>query len=214
MPSSKPKRAQQQRQRRANPPYRDAMNKRRQEKRCNSTQNQPILDDATVGQNSDDEPEVLAHATRVPTFTVQQPWWNRVPLTLSSRWRPPTWTVICEFCGALRLSSEPRNFCCANGLRYEQLGRLPPLPDEMLELLSDHRAASVISGNSRRLNNTFAFAAIGFSGDSRRIPPGGHVSISGRSYHRMLHMDEGSHSLYWFLFDEAELPPFIRFRGE
>ncbi|KAF8285289.1 hypothetical protein DL93DRAFT_1333271 [Clavulina sp. PMI_390] len=74
----------------------------------------------------------------------------------------------------------------------------------MLELLSDHRAASVISGNSRCLNNTFAFTVIGFSGDSRHIPPGGHVSISGCSYHCMLHMDEGLHSLYWFLFNEAE----------
>jgi hypothetical protein len=74
----------------------------------------------------------------------------------------------------------------------------------MRNLLNDPRAASVISSSSRRLNNLFSFTAIGFTGQPRSIPPDAHVEISGRSYHRMLHLDQGGHSLRWFLYDEAE----------
>src|SRR5258708_1737922 len=78
----------------------------------------------------------------------------------------------------------------------------------MQTLLHDTQASSIISSMSRHLNNLFSFTAIGFTSNQNQnthaLPPDSHVCINGQSYHHMLHMDEGSHSIRWFLYDEME----------
>ncbi|KAF7142191.1 hypothetical protein CNMCM5793_009538 [Aspergillus hiratsukae] len=56
---------------------------------------------------------------------------------------------------------------------------------------------------SRRLNNLFAFSAIGTTG--RFVPFQGvaNVVLEGRVYHRLLDVSEKGHSMHWFLYDEA-----------
>lgn len=133
---------------------------------------------------------------------LHQDWWDTLPQERSERWHPPEWSTICPCCGARLLSTENSSLCCSNGTR--RVPRLTPLPNEIRSLLENPSKARDISSSSRRLNNLFSFTAIGFTGQSRSIPPDAHVEISGRSYHRILHLDSGRHSMRWFLYDEAE----------
>ncbi|KIJ32636.1 hypothetical protein M422DRAFT_265518 [Sphaerobolus stellatus SS14] len=65
--------------------------------------------------------------------------------------------------------------------------------------------AKKISAYSRRLNNLFAFTAIGATGHFQHFHSGVHsVAITGHTYHRMLDASTPEHSIHWFIYDEAE----------
>ncbi|KAB8235605.1 uncharacterized protein BDW43DRAFT_308941 [Aspergillus alliaceus] len=59
-----------------------------------------------------------------------------------------------------------------------------------------------LSRMSRRLNNLFAFSAIGTTG--RFVPFHGlaNVVLEGHVYHRLLDVADKGHSMHWFLYDE------------
>ncbi|KAF5857812.1 hypothetical protein ETB97_005221 [Aspergillus alliaceus] len=59
-----------------------------------------------------------------------------------------------------------------------------------------------LSRMSRRLNNLFAFSAIGTTG--RFVPFHGlaNVVLEGHVYHRLLDVADKDHSMHWFLYDE------------
>jgi hypothetical protein len=68
----------------------------------------------------------------------------------------------------------------------------------------DPETASIVSSMSQQLNNLFSFTAIGFTSQSCSIPPNAHIKISRHSYHCILHLDSGRHSMQWFLYDETK----------
>ena len=175
MPSNRETQRRQQQECRANATHRRHLNNRRRE----AVRSQPLL----IDPSDSDGTASPCRAPIPPIPPAAQQWWDCVPQVLLHKWSPPMWTKTCHSCGARLLSSENSTFCCNNGERTTQVNQLPRLPGEMRGLLYDVRTSSVISGNSRRLNNLFAFTAIGFTGDRQNIPHDSHVAISGRSYH-------------------------------
>lgn len=116
-----------------------------------------------------------------------------------SRWQPATWNRTCTKCGAMLLSSELNSFCCNNGKNI--VPRLPPLPAHLTNITTRPECSSI----SRRLNNLFAFTAIGASKGFQKFRFGlANVAITGRTYHRMLDITAPHHSIHWFLYDEQE----------
>ncbi|KAF7174438.1 hypothetical protein CNMCM6106_008742 [Aspergillus hiratsukae] len=109
------------------------------------------------------------------------------------------WSRTCSFCTTTLLSTEEDGWCCNQGRK-----RLPRLPacDDLLDSMLDLYQGRV-SQMSRRLNNLFAFSAIGTTG--RFVPFQGlaNVVLEGRVYHRLLDVSEKGHSMHWFLYDEA-----------
>jgi len=61
---------------------------------------------------------------------------------------------------------------------------------------------SSLGSQSRRLYNLFAFTSIGVSGGFLQLPLPSNVGITGRVYHHLHDVTEGSQSLRWFLYDE------------
>jgi hypothetical protein len=57
---------------------------------------------------------------------------------------------------------------------------------------------------SRRVNNLFAFSAIGTTGRFVQFQGLSNVVLEGRVYHRLLDVAEKGHSMHWFLYDETE----------
>jgi hypothetical protein len=57
---------------------------------------------------------------------------------------------------------------------------------------------------SRRVNNLFAFSAIGATGRFVQFQGLSNVVLEGRVYHRLLDVAEEGHSMHWFLYDETE----------
>ncbi|KAA8912771.1 hypothetical protein FN846DRAFT_753313, partial [Sphaerosporella brunnea] len=104
----------------------------------------------------------------------------------------------CSFCGSLLLSVEEDGWCCHEG-KYKR-ERLPPYPEPFFSELQ--RDTERYSALSRRLNSLFAFTAIGTTGEFLPLPAPSNVVVTGRTYHRILHLDSGEHSLRWFLYDE------------
>jgi hypothetical protein len=109
------------------------------------------------------------------------------------------WSRRCSFCNIPLLSSERDGWCCNRGQR--QLPSLPQCDLLLQQLLDLHQGR--VSQMSRRLNNLFAFSAIGTTG--RFVPFRGlaNVVLEGRVYHRLLDIAEEGHSMHWFLYDEA-----------
>lgn len=60
-----------------------------------------------------------------------------------------------------------------------------------------------VSAISRRLNNLFAFSAIGATEGFVHFGDFANVVLTGRAYHRLLDLSEGEHSMRWFLYDET-----------
>jgi hypothetical protein len=60
-----------------------------------------------------------------------------------------------------------------------------------------------ISAISRRLNNLFAFSAIGATQGFVNFRGLANVVLTGRVYHRLIDLSEGEHSMRWFLYDET-----------
>ena len=52
------------------------------------------------------------------------------------------------------------------------------------------------------MNNLFVFASIGVTGGIRQLPIPSNIAITGRVYHQLHDITEGSQSLRWFLYDE------------
>jgi hypothetical protein len=120
-----------------------------------------------------------------------------------NRWRAPEWDYTCPSCNACLLHGEKKSFCCNDGKWV--IPPLPPLPPRLSLLLSDRQFSQNISSRSRRLNNLFAFTAIGATNGFTTFKTGvSTVSITGRTYHRLFDINDPTHSLHWFLYDEHE----------
>ncbi|KAA8894733.1 hypothetical protein FN846DRAFT_754643, partial [Sphaerosporella brunnea] len=104
----------------------------------------------------------------------------------------------CSFCGSLLLLVEEDGWCCHEG-KYKR-ERLPPYPESFFSELQ--RDTERYSALSRRLNSLFAFTAIGTTGEFLPLPVSSNVVVTGRTYHRILHLDSDEHSLRWILYDE------------
>lgn len=109
------------------------------------------------------------------------------------------WSKHCSFCGVALLSQESDGWCCNKGRR-----RLPNLPgcEGLLQPLLD-RYSGRLSAISRRVNNLFAFSAIGTTGRFVQFQGLANVVLEGRVYHRLLDVAEKGHSMHWFLYDET-----------
>lgn len=109
------------------------------------------------------------------------------------------WSKHCSFCGVALLSQESDGWCCNKGRR-----RLPNLPqcEELLRPLLD-RYSGRLSALSRRVNNLFAFSAIGTTGRFVHFQGLANVVLEGRVYHRLLDVADKGHSMHWFLYDET-----------
>jgi len=59
-----------------------------------------------------------------------------------------------------------------------------------------------LGSQSLRVNNRFAFTSIGVSGGFRQLPLASNIAITGRVYHQLHDVTEGSQSLKWLLYDE------------
>lgn len=131
-------------------------------------------------------------------------WWAQFHGSMvRSRWQHPTWNRRCHHCHALLLKGEEKSFCCNNGRTI--IPSLPPLPRRIQELISSPVASRQLSSSSRRLNNLFSFTAIGATQGFTHFDTGSaSVSITGRTYHRVLDVTAPSHSFHWFLYDERE----------
>jgi Helitron helicase-like domain at N-terminus len=119
------------------------------------------------------------------------------------RWRPPQWDFTCPRCDALLLHGERKSFCCNDG-KWD-VPSLPPLPENISAVLNDIDLSRNISTFSRRLNNLFAFTAIGATKGFTHFESGvSSVSITGRTYHWIFDVNDSRHSLHWYLYDENE----------
>lgn len=109
-----------------------------------------------------------------------------------------SWSHSCSWCGADLLATEANGWCCTKG-KYI----VPQLPPYSLDLANTIEACQHLLGSqSRRLNNLFAFTSIGVTGGFRQLPIPSNVAITGRVYHQLHDITEGSQSLRWFLYDE------------
>lgn len=79
---------------------------------------------------------------------------------------------------------------------------LPPLPALPIEwATAAARYSPDISHRSRTINNLFAMTAIGVTGGFLHPSGLSNVIVTGRTYHRLLDVRSGNHSLRWFLYD-------------
>jgi hypothetical protein len=124
-------------------------------------------------------------------------WWDRLA-TIEVEVNRFAWNHHCSVCHSWLLSVEDDGWCCRDG-KYKR-ERLPSYPEPFSsELQRDPERYSALS---RRLNSLFAFTAIGTTGEFLPLPAPSNVVVTGRTYHRILHLDSGEHSLRWFLYDE------------
>jgi hypothetical protein len=79
--------------------------------------------------------------------------------------------------------------------------QLPAYPPEFQHYLDTR--SRLISSISRRLNNLFAFSAIGTTQGFVNFHGLANVVFTGRVYHRLINLSEGDHSMRWFLYDET-----------
>lgn len=79
---------------------------------------------------------------------------------------------------------------------------LPPFAPAAQSLLDRYHGR--LSSMSRRLNNLFAFSAIGTTGQFVRLQGQANVDLEGRIYLRLLDVADTGHRMHWFLYDERE----------
>jgi hypothetical protein len=110
-----------------------------------------------------------------------------------------TWSNHCPYCSATLLSKEQVGWCCSNGKK--RLPQLPAYPVAFQHYLNTR--PQLISPISRRLNNLFAFSAIGTTQGFVNFHSLANVVLTGRVYHCLIDLSEGEHSMHWFLYDET-----------
>jgi len=132
------------------------------------------------------------------TDRADAPWWLRLSDLHVIPFRQE-WSKTCGHCAAPLLSKEKLGWCCDGGRR--SLPRLPPYPGPFQHWLDTARIS--VSAISRRLNNLFAFSAIGATEGFVHFQGLANVVLTGRVYHRILDLSEGEHSMRWFLYDET-----------
>ena len=137
----------------------------------------------------------------VPISQVQQDgWWFRLQqILLSLCTIVLTWNEQpCPHCNALLLKEEDKNWCCRGGKLH-----LDPLP--LLPLYLEHYVRgypSIVSNFSRKVNNLFAFSSLGVEGHFEPVPTSSNIVITGCVYHQLRNIDQGQHSLRWFLYNK------------
>ena len=124
-------------------------------------------------------------------------WWYRLSMH-KPQINTIEWSRVCSFCGSRLLHSESNGWCCNKGAYIRPA--LPDYPETVVTQLDAHQAEYSLL--SRRLNNLFSFTAIGVDGEFIPFRGPANVALTGRTYHRILHLDKGEHSLKWFLYDE------------
>ena len=67
--------------------------------------------------------------------------------------------VKCARCGAFKLNTESKGFCCGNGT--EHLVELPDVPPILLDMIREERD---LQTGIRTYNNLFSFSAVGTTG--------------------------------------------------
>ena len=129
-------------------------------------------------------------------------WWHDLARTTGTvrlmvlEWREE----LCPHCGAMLLKGELTTWCCDRGRKM--LPRLPELPAYFTNYVNSR--ANQTSSNSRKVNNLFAFSSIGVDGQFKILPAPSNVAITGRVYHKLWDINQGQHSLRWFLYDSLE----------
>ncbi|KAF3405665.1 ATP-dependent DNA helicase PIF1 [Penicillium rolfsii] len=158
----------------------------------------PLPVRASVNPPAQEQP-ALPYIRDAPIIPVQPVWWKCLARAVV---RPFTqdWSKDCSFCGVLLLSTEADGWCCQRG--HRRLSHLPPFAPAVQSLLDRYQGR--LSSMSRRLNNLFAFSAIGTTGQFVRFQGQANVVLEGRVYHRLLDVADTGHSMHWFLFDESE----------
>jgi len=124
-------------------------------------------------------------------------WWDQLP-TLFIQQLTNNWSHTCSWCGADLLASEANGWCYTKG-KYV-VPSLPPYSSELADTIEATQLS--LASQSRRLNNLFAFTSIGVTGGFRQLPMPSNVAITGRVYHQLHDITQGSQSLRWFLYDE------------
>ena len=67
-----------------------------------------------------------------------------------------------------------------------------------------HDHASIVSNFNRKVNNLFTFSSPSIEGHFKSVPAPSNVVITGRVYHQLRNIEQGQHSLRWFLYDKEE----------
>jgi hypothetical protein len=126
------------------------------------------------------------------------PWWLRLAQIKITPFIQK-WSKTCSYCGISLLSTEKNGWCCNQGrLHLPQLPSCETLLEPLLNQYQGH-----LSRMSRRLNNLFAFSAIGTTGHFMKFQGPANVAAEGRVYHRLIDVAVKDHSMHWFLYDEA-----------
>jgi hypothetical protein len=98
----------------------------------------------------------------------------------------------------LLLSKERLGWYCNKGKK--RLPQLPEYPEDFLYWVQNTRD---ISAMSRRLNNLFAFSAIGTTEGFVYFDSLAIIVLTGRVYRCLLDLSEGEHSMRWFLYNKT-----------
>jgi Helitron helicase-like domain at N-terminus len=127
-------------------------------------------------------------------------WFQKLPKELSPF--SNIWTKICTSCSAKLLGTESDQWCYYKGRL--SLPALPQYPESMKFLFNEENLTKT-NMLCRKINNLFSFSVLGVHmGNFRQFRGPANVVLQGRTYHRLIDVTSGQHSLRWFLYDEAE----------
>jgi len=108
------------------------------------------------------------------------------------------WSHSCSWYDADLLTTEANGWCCTMGKYIVQ--RLPSYSLNLSNMIES--CLSLLGSQSQHLNNLLAFTSIGVSGGFRQLAFPSNVPITGRVYHHLHGITEGSQSLKLFLYEE------------
>ncbi|KAJ5966636.1 hypothetical protein N7481_013350 [Penicillium waksmanii] len=141
----------------------------------------------------------LPYNRETPIIPAQRIWWKRLTQA-AVRHFSQDWSKDCPFRGILLPSTEADGWCCRRGRRRSP--HLPPFTPAVQSLLDQYQGR--LSSMSRRLNDLFAFSAIGTTGQFVCFKGQANVVLEGRIYHRLLDVADTGHSIHRFLYNESE----------
>jgi Helitron helicase-like domain at N-terminus len=165
-------------------------------------QNKAFVDSQNARQRERRRQQLSAQnaSNSTPIHSHYQKWFHKLPKVQ----RPIVfkWSKQCTKCNAKLLNVEDDQWCCYKGrLHIEQL---PLYPEEMQFLFLEENL-STTNQLCRKLNNLFSFSVLGVHmGSFKHFNGPANVVLQGRTYHRLIDVTKGEHSLRWFLYDEAE----------